>query len=209
MPRCSPRGSRCFRSPEIRAAISATQAQAKTRSSPLSPETSSGGSGGAENVAPATSLRRASTSCQRPFSKSSFSRSTLSSSTITGSRRISSKSSSIALSRTRLGGPAAMKAETKTFVSQATRRAGVTGAVHRPDLRCLLVRFRGPRHACGHIPVAQSTGLPAPVVAALHAPLRSLSCRCLRPGSQGLQRDHRAQIRRGVGSYEIIILHES
>ncbi len=204
-PPCSPTGSRCRWSPETRTSTSARIAQLRIRSSSGSPVTASGSSGAGSSPMD-RSTRSSSTACNRCGSKPSFPVRIRSSSTITGSGRTSSKRASITSSRTRLGGPAAMNAETMTFVSQATRRISrARSASRQPETHCPRVRFRGPRPAHARSAGAQRSARFAPDVAGRRGPPHYASYPGFERVRRSLQRGRQAGKQKEADSYENII----
>lgn len=103
---------------------------------------------GAATSSAARSTSSCSTACHRSGSKPIFSARIRCNSTSAGRGRTSSSRPSIVSSRIRLGGPAEMKAETRTSVSQAIRRiSDARGATRRPRPRCPPGRCRSPSRA--------------------------------------------------------------
>ena len=143
-PPCSPTGRRCLRSPETSTSTSAATAQPRIRSSSGSPVRPATFPAGDAWKSDATSWSRARASFRRSASKPSLSTSTRANSISDGSSRTRLRLPSTASSITLPGGPSAMKADTRTLVSQAIRKLSVAlPGRRRPDLRCL--RARSPR----------------------------------------------------------------
>jgi hypothetical protein len=140
-PWCSVSGRRWRRSPVATTSTPLSTAQARIASSAGSPVTGSTRSG-AEGRSLASSARKRLASRHCASLKPSFIWSTRPSSLRTRSGSTSSIRPLIASSISQLGGPSAMSADTKTLVSQRTRRLrrSLHGA-RRRALRCPPARF--------------------------------------------------------------------
>src|SRR4051794_9496117 len=205
-PRCMPRGSRWRRSPETKASTPAWTAQARIRSSSVSPLTGSGGSSGAAISSLDSSRRSSSAPRHGSGPNPNFTVRIRSSSTIAGRARMSSRRPSIASSISLLGGPDAMKAETRTLVSQRTRRiSGGRSGSRLPGLRCPPGRSPVTRRAGARSAAAPRSARPVPGGAGHRELPRSWSCPGSGRGRRSQRRGRQEGKRKAGDSYEDII----